>query len=81
MQRRALLRGMLAGLPVAATGAAAAAYAHSREAVDGGLERVSARVDALARDVRESKQAQKRMFRTLAVLTGLSLGIDISAFL
>lgn len=84
MERRQVLRGLMLGVPTAASAAAGAAYASAgrvREASETSLEALKSRVDALSERLDESEAASKKTVKVLIALTGLSLGFDVSSLL
>jgi hypothetical protein len=84
MERRAILRGLLAGIPVSAAavaGAAAKSAAYVRDTKEQSIEACSRRIDALRKRLDESDAATKKLLRTALALSALSLGLDISALL
>jgi hypothetical protein len=84
MERRAILRGLLAGIPAGAAavaGAAAKSGAYVRDTKEQSIEACSRRIDALRKRFDESDAATKKLLRTALALSALSLGLDISALL
>jgi hypothetical protein len=84
MERRALLRGLMVGLPVAATAVAGAAVStgnHVREASDKSWESCKRQLDDLRQRMDRSEASTKKAIKVLTALTALSLGIDVSALL
>jgi hypothetical protein len=84
MERRALLRGLLAGIPATAavvTGVAAKSSTFVRATSEHSIEACAQQIEALRKRVESSDIATKRALRTLTALTALSLGLDVSALL
>ena len=84
MERRAILRGLLAGIPVTAAavaGAAARSGAYVRDTKDQSVEACSRRIDALRKRLDESDGSTKKLLRAALALSALSLGLDVSALL
>ena len=84
MQRRALLKGLMVGIPVTAAAVAGAAVksgAYVRESSEQSIDSVRTQLDALRKRIDESDASTKKMLKTLCVLTALSLGIDVSLLL
>ena len=84
MQRRALLKGLMVGIPATAAAVAGVAVksgAYVRETSEQSIESLKSQVDSLRKRVDESDTSTKKMLKTLCVLTALSLGIDVSLLL
>ena len=84
MERRALLRGLLMGLPVAGAAVAGAAVktaSYVRETSDNSLESCRRQLDELRERMDRSEVSTKKAVRTALALAALSLGMDISALL
>ena len=83
MERRALLRGLLAGIPVTAAvaGVAAASGSYVRETSAQSVEACMRRIDALRKRVDESDASTKKLLKAALALSALSLGLDLSALL
>jgi hypothetical protein len=84
MKRRALLRGLLVGLPASA-GVAAGAALRSRDYVKGvsepSLTALKARIDALKTQLEQRDARNKTLIKLAIGLAALSLGLDASALL
>ena len=82
MDRRALLRGLVLGAPVAAVaGAAAKSTDYIREKSDQSLQTCKRQIDDLRNRLDSSEASTKRALKVVFALTALSLGIDASALL
>ena len=84
MQRRALLKGLMVGIPATAAAVAGAAVksgTYVRETSEQSMESVKTQLDGLRKRIDESDASTKKMLKTLCVLTALSLGIDVSLLL
>lgn len=84
MNRRALLRGLALGAPVAAVavaGAAAKSTDYIREKSDQSLETCKRQVDDLRERMDLSEASTRKALKVVFALTALSLGIDASALL
>ena len=84
MERRELLRGLIAGAPAAAAaaaGAAATSTDYLREKSDQSLETVKCQLDDLRKRMDRSDASTKKALKVALALTALSLGIDLSAIL
>ena len=84
MERRALLRGMLVGVPAAAgvlAGAAVKSTHFVRETSEQSLEGLRQQVEDLRERMDRSEVSTKKTLKALVALTTLSLGIDVSALL
>lgn len=81
MQRRAVLKGLLAGMPVAAGAAAAASAAYVRDKGAATLGTLERRVDELKARLEESDQRNRKLIRIALGAAALSLGVDVSALL
>ena len=82
MDRRALLRGLVFGAPVAAVaGAAAKSTDYIREKSDQSLQTCKRQIDDLRNRLDSSEASTKRALKVVFALTALSLGIDASALL
>ena len=84
MQRRALLKGLMIGIPATAAAVAGAAVksgAYVRETSEQSIESLKTQLDALRKRVDESDASTKKMLKALCALTALSLGIDVSLLL
>lgn len=84
MERRQVLRGLMLGVPAAASAAAGVAYASAdrvKEVSETSLEALKARVDTLSERLDKSEAASKKTVKVLIALTGLSLGFDLSSLL
>jgi len=84
MHRRALLKGLMIGIPATAAAVAGAAVksgAYVRDTSEQSMESVKTQLDALRKRIDESDASTKKMLKTLCVLTALSLGIDVSLLL
>jgi hypothetical protein len=84
MERRALLKGLMVGIPATASAVAGAAVksgAYVRESSEQSMDSLKSQVDALRKRIDESDASTKKMLKTLCALTALSLGIDVSSLL
>lgn len=84
MQRRALVRALMIGMPAAAAGAAGAAVksaSYLRDTSEQSLQAMKQRLDELKQRMDRSEAVNKKWIKLLLVLTALSLGIDASALL
>ncbi len=84
MQRRALLKGIVRGIPVAA-GAAAGAAMHSataaRELADPAVQGIKDQLEALSSRLDRNDARTKKLLRVALVAASLSLGLDLTALL
>jgi len=84
MERRALLRGMMVGVPATAAvlaGAAAKSTQFVRDTSEQSLEAFQQQVEDLRERMDRSEASTKKTLKALLALTSLSLGIDVSALL
>jgi len=84
MERRALVRGLLLGIPASAAvmaGAAAKSKAYVRETSEHSIDALKSQVEALRKRIDETDASTKKWLKTLTALTLLSLGLDFSALL
>lgn len=84
MERRALLRGLLAAAPAVTAivaGAAARSTLYIKETSELSLAALKKQVDELAKRMDRSEASNKKILKALLVLTALSLGIDASLLL
>ena len=84
MDRRALLRGLALGAPVAAAAVAGAAVKSTdyiREKSDQSLETCKRQIDDLRERMDRSEASTRKALKVVFALTALSLGIDASALL
>jgi hypothetical protein len=81
MQRRAVLKGLLAGMPVAAGAAAAASAAYVKDKGAATLDTLEQRVDELKAQFEESDQRNRKLIKIALGAAALSLGVDVSALL
>lgn len=84
MERRALLRGLLVAAPAVTAivaGAAASSTRYIKESSELSLAALKKQVDELAKRMDRSEVSNKKILKTLLVLTALSLGIDASLLL
>jgi hypothetical protein len=84
MERRALLRGLLIGIPATAAGVAglaAKSSAYVRETSEQSVDACMQQINALRKRMDESEVSAKKMLKAVLALTALSLGMDISALL
>ena len=84
MERRALLKGLMVGIPATAAavaGAAAKSGTYVRDTSEQSMDSLRSQVDALRKRVDESDTSTKKMLKTLCALTALSLGIDVTSLL
>jgi hypothetical protein len=81
MQRRAVLKGLLAGMPVAAGAAAAASAAYVKDKGAATLGTLERRVDELKARLEESDQRNRKLVKIALGAAALSLGVDVSALL
>jgi len=84
MERRALLRGLMVGLPATAVmvaGAAAKTTHLVRETSEQSLETCRQQLDDLRKRMDHSEASTKKALRVVLALTALSLGMDVSALL
>ena len=84
MERRALLQGLIAGLPIAGTvvaGAAVKAADSVRETSDQSLEMCKRQLEGLRDRVDRHDASTKKALRVVLALMALSLGVDISMLL
>jgi len=84
MERRALLRALMLGIPAGAAamaGVAAKSQAYVRDTSEQSLETLKTQVEALRKRLDETDASTKKWLKTLTALTALSLGLDVSALL
>ena len=84
MERRALLRGLMLGIPATAAavaGVAAKSGAFVRESSEQPVAACMRQVDALRKRMDRSDAQTKKLIKVLFALTALSLGLDVSALL
>ena len=84
MERRALLRGMMVGVPATAAmfaGAAVKSTHFVRETSEQSLETCRQQLEDLRERMDRSEASTKKTLKALVALTTLSLGIDVSALL
>ena len=88
MERRAMLKGLLVSMPVAAGAAAAASAAYMKDSAsfvkDKTQETYAAlekRVDELKSQFDESDKRNKKLIKLALAAAALSLGIDLGALL
>ena len=84
MERRAILRGLLAGIPVttvAVAGAAAKSSAYVRETSEYSVDTCMRQIEALRQRFDESDASTKKLLKVALALSALSLGFDVSALL
>ena len=84
MERRALLKGLMVGIPATAAAVAGAAIksgTYVRDTSEQSMESLKSQIDALRKRVDESDASTKKLLKTLCALTTLSLGIDVSSLL
>lgn len=88
MERRAILKGLAVGLPVAAAGAAATSARFIKDKGDQGfatLEKTVAsmqeQLDQLKSRYRESDERNRKLVRVAVGAAALSLGVDLGALL
>ncbi len=82
MQRRAVLKGLVAGMPVAAGAAAAASAAYVKGKGAATLDTLEQRLDGLkARFEEEADQRNQKLIKIALGAAALSLGVDVSALL
>ncbi len=84
MERRAVLRGLMVGVPAAAAVVAAAAAKSTlyvQETSEQSLEACRRRVDDLRKRMDRSEASTKKALKVVLALTALSLGMDVSALL
>lgn len=81
MQRRAMLKGLLAGMPVAAGAAAAASAAYVKDKGTSTLDTLEQRLDDLKTRLEDADQRNQKLIRIALGAAALSLGVDVSALL
>jgi hypothetical protein len=81
MQRRAVLKGLVAGMPVAAGAAAAASAAYVKDKGTATLDTLEQRLDELKTRFEEADQRNQKLIRIALGAAALSLGVDVSALL
>ena len=84
MERRALLRGMMVGVPATAAMLAGAAVKSSqfvRETSEQSLDSCRQQLEDLRERMNRSEASTKKALKGLLALTALSLGMDVSALL
>ncbi len=84
MERRAVLRGLMVGIPAAAAMVATAAAKSThyvQETSEQSLEACRRQVDDLRKRMDRSEASTKKALKVVLALTALSLGMDVSALL
>ena len=84
MQRRALLRGLMVGVPATAAavaGAAVKSTLYVRETSEQSLGTCKQQLEDLRARMDRSEVSTKKALKGLLALTALSLGMDVSALL
>jgi hypothetical protein len=81
MQRRAILKGLLAGVPVAAAAATAASASFIREKTEQTRSSLEQRFEELKSRFEQADERNKKMLRLALGAAALSLGIDISSLI
>jgi len=81
MQRRAMLKSLLVGIPAAAGAAAATSTSYLRDKGQLTLESLEGRINELKARFDESDQRNRKLIRLALGAAALSLGIDIGALL
>lgn len=84
MQRRRFVRALLAGVPVAAGVAAAAALKsgdYVKEASETSLETLRQRIEELKSRFENSDARNRKLVRLALMLAALSLGLDASSLM
>ena len=84
MKRRAMLKGLMAGLPAAGAilaGTTARAAGSVRQTSGQSIESCRRQLDALRERLDRSDAKTKKTLRTVMALTALSLGVDVSLLL
>lgn len=81
MQRRAILKGLLVGVPVAAGAATAASMAYVKDKGSETLGSLEKRFDKLKAQFEASDRRNQKLIRIALGAAALSLGVDVSALL
>ncbi|MDX1563729.1 MAG: hypothetical protein R3305_12430 [Gammaproteobacteria bacterium] len=84
MQRRELLKGLAAGVPLAAGAAGTAAIASTKFVKDKGqltMQALEQRLDVLKKQFEDADERNRKLIKTALACAALSLGIDIGALL
>ncbi|HEY5667096.1 MAG TPA: hypothetical protein VIV64_10270 [Gammaproteobacteria bacterium] len=81
MQRRAVLKGLVAGMPVAAGAAAAASAAYVKDKGTATVGKLEQRLDALKARFDEADRRNQKLVRIALGAAALSLGVDVGALL
>lgn len=81
MQRRAMLKGLLVSMPVAAGAAAAASAAYVKDKGQDTMTLLESRIDALKTQFEKSEQRNQKLIKLALGAAALSLGIDVSSLL
>lgn len=81
MQRRAMLKGLLVGVPIAAGAATAASVAYVKEKSSETRDSLESRFEQLKTRFEQSDRRNQKMIRIALGAAALSLGIDVSALL
>lgn len=81
MQRRAMLKGLLVGVPVAAGAATAASMAYVKDKGSETLGTIEQRFDKLKAQFEESDKRNQKLIKIALAAAALSLGVDVSALL
>lgn len=81
MQRRAMLKGLLIGVPIAAGTAAAASAAFVKDKGQLTLETLEQRLDDFKARLEESDQRNRKLIKIALGAAALSLGVDVTSLL
>lgn len=81
MQRRAMLKGLLVGVPVAAGAATAASVAFVKDKGSETFGSLEQRFNQLKTQFEESDKRNQKLIKIALAAAALSLGIDVSALL
>ena len=81
MQRRAVLKGLLAGMPVAAGAAAAASTAYIKDKGTATRDTLEQRFDEFKSRFEAADKRNQKLIKIALGAAALSLGVDVSALL
>lgn len=81
MQRRAMLKGLLVGVPAAAGAATAASFAYVKDKGSETFDSLEQRFDRLKAQFEESDKRNQKLIKIALAAAALSLGVDVSALL
>lgn len=81
MQRRAMLKGLLVGMPIAAGSAAIASASYVKDKGRETLGTLEERFDELKARFEESDKRNQKLIKVALGAAALSLGVDVSSLL